>query len=213
MILFQSTRGPEGPRDAPPKNTTNFAHLRTVGREGCSFGVIAPPSLAAPWLYSLVFIELSERRERIGDFMSTVPSRALDDEGALEVDAWLDAVVFGTCQVVLTQKVETEAVLIGIEQPQQLAPQFDPKLVGQFALENRELHALPIALAGLGDATEAATPFSAFGGNIVGDQNDHDPISTSGMKRWKCFEVPTKRSREQARLDVRNQTPGNLVTK
>ena len=121
VSTFQSTPGPEGPSDALPKNTSNFAYLRTVGREVCTLEGIAPPSRAAPWLYSLVFIELSDRRERIGDSMSTLPSRALDNKGALEVDARFDAVVFGLRQVVLAQEIEAQAVLVGVEQAKKVA--------------------------------------------------------------------------------------------
>ena len=112
---FQSTPGPDGPGDSLFENTTDFARLRPTGREGCSARSTAAPPAAAPRLHSSVFKEQFGKREGIGYFMSTLPSRGLDDEGALEVDAWLDTVVFGATQVVLAQKVEAQTIFVRVE--------------------------------------------------------------------------------------------------
>ena len=76
---------------------------------------------------------------------------ALGEERPLEVEGGIDAVMLGAAFPVAPQKVEAQAVFIGMIHAEELDAQSCPLLGVEEALEDGVLDALAVVLAGLGD--------------------------------------------------------------
>lgn len=91
--------------------------------------------------------------------------------------------VFPPASPVLTEKVEPEAVLLGVVLRKKTSPQARPLLRVYETLEDRELHTDAKVLTGLGDTTQASAPLRALSSDVITDDYQHSCFQLSRSQK------------------------------
>jgi hypothetical protein len=114
-----------------------------------------------------------------------------------------------------SEKIETQAVMFQVCEPQEVCPEGDPLIVGQEAFKDGVLHALAVVQAGFGDVAEATLAIGRRGGDIVADEDHHrrmDWPRLSPLERRVGVEIAAEVAGEQEGLGVKEQADGNFFT-
>jgi hypothetical protein len=99
--------------------------------------------------------------------------RSSQDQGFVEVDGLVDAVMLGSLRGLFIQEVEAEGILVFPDLVEQPVPKDDPFFLANLTLENGFLHPRSEVFAGLGHPAQSALAGFLDGGNIVGDEDQH----------------------------------------
>ena len=100
-------------------------------------------------------------------------SGRLDDQGAFEVERFLEPDVLDPISGVFVQRVDAKAVLVRLDNRQQFFAEKDPLARTDQALEDRILNSLTEVFTGLRCMPKATAPRGGCRGNVVGNHVKH----------------------------------------
>jgi len=96
-----------------------------------------------------------------------------DDQGAFEVDWFLEPEVLDPVSGVFVQGVNAKAVLLRVDNRQQFFAEENPLARTDQAFEDRILNALTEVFTGLRHVTESTASRGGYRGHVVGNQIKH----------------------------------------
>ena len=140
-----------------------------------------------------------------GGFVCALGVRASEDELG-EVESGFGAVVFDAALPVGAKEIEAERVGGGVDFGKELGSKGGPLGGVDFAFEDGKLDALAVVGAVFGDAPESAAARGGFGGDVVGDEDEHGLSPDEG---GIVFEVSAEVAGEEGGLREGDEAEGD----